>query len=33
MMSHLAMQEQVNGSAAAWMEQVTDAQYSAAPEK
>ncbi len=27
MMTHLAMQESENGSAAAWMEHVTDAQY------
>jgi quercetin dioxygenase-like cupin family protein len=27
MMAHLAMQESENGSAATWLEQVTDAQY------
>ena len=32
MMCHLAMQEQVNGSAAAWTEHVTDAQYAVAPD-
>ena len=32
MMCHLAMQEQVNGSAATWLEPVTDAQHAAAPQ-
>jgi hypothetical protein len=27
MMAHLAMQESENGSAATWLEHVTDAQY------
>src|SRR5512143_653778 len=31
MMCHLAIQEQVDGSAATWLEHVTDAQYEAAP--
>ena len=31
MMCHIAMQEQVDGSAATWMEHVTDAQYAVAP--
>lgn len=30
-MVHLAMQEMANGSAATWLEQVTDAQYGATP--
>jgi quercetin dioxygenase-like cupin family protein len=29
-MTHIAMQESLNGSHASWMEQVTDAEYSAA---
>jgi len=29
-MTHIAMQESLNGSHATWMEQVTDAEYSAA---
>lgn len=32
MMVHLAMQEAENGSAAAWLEQVTDAQFNAPVE-
>jgi quercetin dioxygenase-like cupin family protein len=31
MMCHLAVQEQLNGSPATWLEHVTDAQYQAAP--
>jgi quercetin dioxygenase-like cupin family protein len=31
-MAHLAMQESENGSAATWLEHVTDAQYAVAPE-
>ena len=31
-MCHLAMQEQVNGSTATWLEHVTDAQYLVAPQ-
>ena len=33
MMSHLAIQEQVDGSAATWLEHVTDSQYEVAPQK
>ena len=33
MMCHLAIQEQVDGSAATWLEHVTDAQYEVAPQK
>jgi quercetin dioxygenase-like cupin family protein len=33
MMCHLAVQEQVDGSAATWLEHVTDAQYEVAPQK
>ena len=32
MMCHLAIQEQVDGSAATWLEHVTDAQYEVAPQ-
>ena len=30
-MTHIAMQEALDGSYATWMEQVTDAEYSAEP--
>jgi quercetin dioxygenase-like cupin family protein len=30
-MSHIAVQEKLNGSPVDWMEQVTDAQYQAQP--
>jgi len=30
-MTHIAMQEAVDGSAVTWMEQVTDAEYGASP--
>jgi len=33
MMCHLAVQEQVDGSAATWLEHVSDAQYEAAPQQ
>ncbi len=33
MMCHLAIQEQVDGKTATWLEHVTDAQYEVAPQK
>jgi hypothetical protein len=30
-MTHIAMQEALDGSAVTWMEHVTDAEYSVAP--
>jgi quercetin dioxygenase-like cupin family protein len=31
-MTHIAIQEQLDGKAVDWLERVTDAQYQAAPE-
>jgi hypothetical protein len=31
-MTHVAMQEALDGSFATWMEQVTDAEYNVSPE-